>query len=144
MTDVLTPEQRSYCMSRIRDRDTKPELAVRRIVHALGFRYRLHVGSMPGTPDLVFPKHRKVILVHGCFWHRHTCRFGRVRANTNARFWEAKILANKERDRRIRRELRAKGWETRVVWECQTRQDKSAWLLDKLARFLAGGCPGRS
>ena len=82
MVDVLTPKQRQFCMSRIQGKDTRPEMVVRRMVHALGYRYRLHVRSLPGCPDLVFPSREKVIFVHGCFWHRHNCRYGRVRPAT--------------------------------------------------------------
>jgi len=83
-------EQRKFCMSRIRGKDTKPEFIVRRMVHAMGFRYRLYAGNLPGKPDLVFPRLKKVIFVHGCFWHMHSCRYGRVKPATNPTFWESK------------------------------------------------------
>ncbi len=132
--DVLTPEQRSYCMSRIQGKDTKPEMIVRKVLHALGYRYRLHVRSLPGKPDLVFPAPRKVIFVHGCFWHRHNCRFGRVTPKTRGEFWKTKLEGNQSRDRKNRRDIRNKGWEPFVVWECQTR--RMEWLLPRLLEFL--------
>ena len=134
MVDVLTPEQRQYCMSRIRGKDTKPEMIVRKLVHALGYRYRLHRHDLPGCPDLVFPGRRKVILVHGCFWHRHRCRYGQVMPATRRRFWREKLESNRARDALNRRRLRRLGWQVLVVWECQTRN--SAGLLDRIVRFL--------
>lgn len=136
MTDVHSKDQRSFNMSRIRSKDTKPELIVRSIVHQLGGRFRLHVKNLPGRPDLVFPSRRKVIFVHGCFWHMHTCRYGRVKPATNATFWEAKRQSNVNRDRRVRRELRADSWEVLVVWECWTR-DIQRTLIPRIQRFLA-------
>ena len=132
--DVLTPAQRRYCMSRIRGKDTKPELAVRQLLHGLGYRYRLHDRRLPGRPDLVFPGLRKVIFVHGCFWHRHNCRFGRVMPSTRRGFWSDKFLANKERDARNRRALRELAWSVFVVWECQIARRE--WLAERLVRFL--------
>ncbi len=134
MTDVLTPEQRSRNMSAIRAKDTKPELAVRSLVHRMGFRYRLHRRELPGTPDLVFPSSRKVIFVHGCFWHRHRCRAGQVICATNAEFWRNKFEANVRRDRTHVRQLRALGWESLVVWECSLRNPSE--LQVRLRDFL--------
>ena len=120
--DHLTPEKRSHLMSRIRSRDTKPEMTVRRMVHAMGFRYRLHRRDLPGCPDLVLPRHRKVVLVHGCFWHSHAgCRAGRVPAS-NADFWLPKLRRNTERDAANEEALRCLGWSVLVLWECQTRK----------------------
>ena len=134
MSDVLTPKQRRYCMSRIRGRDTKPEIVVRKLVHGLGYRYRLHVRDLPGRPDLVFASRRKVILVHGCFWHRHRCRYGQVTPSTRRGFWQAKLEANRKRDARNRRALKRLGWDVLVVWECQTRRPEL--LIDRLVEFL--------
>ena len=132
--DVHTPDQRRRNMAAIRGTDTKPEMVVRRLVHGMGYRYRLHVKGLPGKPDLVLPRHRKVIFVHGCFWHMHNCRYGRVKPATRAEFWETKRQSNVERDRRSRRALRRLGWQILVVWECQTRQaDK---LQERLRNFL--------
>lgn len=134
MTDVLTPDQRSFNMSRIRSSDTKPELVVRSIVHRMGFRYSLHKKSLPGKPDIVLVRHRKIIDVHGCFFHMHRCKYGSVVPATNAEFWKTKRLSNVERDRRNLRALRAEGWRVITVWECETRNITT--LLRKLQRFL--------
>lgn len=133
--DVLTPEQRSYCMSRIRGRDTKPELAVRRLVHAMGYRFRLHRRDLPGCPDIVLARHCKVIEVRGCWWHGHSCSYGRPKARTNAEFWQRKLSGNVERDKRNVKALRRSGWRVLVVWECQTRDAER--LLSRLERFLS-------
>lgn len=135
MADVLTPQQRSFNMSRIRSRDTRPEMIVRSIVHRLGYRYRLHKSDLPGKPDLVLVRHRKLIDVHGCFFHMHQCRYGRVVPATNAKFWKTKRLSNVERDRRNLRALRRTGWGVMIVWECETRNPAS--LLKRLQKFLA-------
>ncbi|MGN6186900.1 MAG: very short patch repair endonuclease [Thermoanaerobaculia bacterium] len=110
-------------MQRIRSKDTKPELRVRRLVHGLGYRYRLHGRDLPGKPDLVFRARRKVIFVHGCYWHMHTCAWGRVTPATNAEFWRNKRLANVARDRRARSSLRALDWQLLVIWECEVRDE---------------------
>lgn len=134
MTDVLSTEQRRFCMSRIRDKNTKPEIIVRQLMRQMGIGYRLHVKDLPGKPDLVFRKHKKIIFVHGCFWHMHACKYGRVVPKTNAEFWQTKRLSNKLRDSKNRKELKKLGWEILVIWECQTRESKL--LLKKLKAFL--------
>lgn len=121
MTDVHTPEQRSYNMSRITGRDTKPEMLVRRMLHAAGFRYRLHVKDLPGKPDLVFPRARLVVFVHGCFWHMHRCKYGKPVPATNSDFWSQKRAGNAARDKIHRAALCAAGWKVAEIWECQTR-----------------------
>ena len=133
MVDVLTPAQRSFNMSRIKDRNTRPEMIVRSIVHRLGYRYRLHKKDLPGKPDVVLVRHRKIIDVHGCFFHMHTCKYGRVVPVTNAAFWKAKRLSNVERDRRNLRALR-KDWHVMTVWECQTKDSNR--LKKRLEKFL--------
>jgi len=133
MADVLTPEQRSFNMSRIRAKDTSPELLVRHMLRSLGYSYRLHVRSLPGRPDIVLRKHGAVIFVHGCFWHMHSCRFGRVVPKTNAEFWQQKRLGNVKRDRQHMRALR-KAWSVLTVWECETRDE--ARLTARLRKFL--------
>src|ERR1700678_2347755 len=110
--DTFTPAQRSAVMSRIRGKDTKPEMAVRRMVHRLGFRYALHRRDLPGNPDLVFPARGRVIFVHGCFWHGHTCRAGQNRPSSNQSYWKAKLDRNQARDAANRRRLRNLGWQT--------------------------------
>lgn len=134
MADVLTREQRTLNMSRIRGKDTKPEMTVRRLVHALGYRYRLHRADLPGKPDLVFVARRKVIQVHGCYWHMHRCRFGRVSPATNAAFWRTKRLGTVARDDRNLRALRRLGWHVLIVWECEVRD--VGRVTDRIAEFL--------
>lgn len=134
MTDVLTPEQRKLCMSHIRGKDTKPELVVRQMIHAMGFRYRLHRSDLPGKPDLTFPRLKKVIFVHGCFWHMHSCRYGRVKPATNPTFWESKRLSNKKRDAVKRKELHRMGWDVLVIWECWTKDLNK--LSNRIISFL--------
>ena len=131
-TDVLTPEQRRLVMSRIRSRDTKPEMLIRRGLHARGLRYRLHSAAIPGKPDMVFPKHRAVILVHGCFWHGHGCSLFRW-PQTRAEFWKTKITRNMQRDRTVWSALTAAGWRIIVVWECALRGKNRRALKDVLS-----------
>lgn len=120
LPDPLTSEQRRLCMSRIRATDTKPEMIIRRGLHALGVRYRLHDCHLPGTPDLVFPGSRAVIFVHGCFWHGHSCPLFRLPATRTA-FWAAKIERNRERDAEAQAALRSESWRVLTVWECALR-----------------------
>jgi DNA mismatch endonuclease, patch repair protein len=122
MTDVHTPEQRSRNMAAIRGKDTKPEIVVRTALHALGYRFRLHRRDLPGTPDIVLPKYRTVIFVHGCFWHSHDCRYGRVTPSTRSEFWSDKRAGTVERDQRKIRVLEAEGWQVLTIWECETRE----------------------
>jgi len=110
-------------------------MIVRSLVHQMGFRYRLHQKGLPGTPDLVLPAHRKMIFVHGCFWHMHCCRYGKVKPATNAEFWSNKRRGNVIRDRRNRRRLRTAGWSILVVWECWTK-DIDRKLIPRLNAFL--------
>jgi DNA mismatch endonuclease, patch repair protein len=144
--DLLTPEQRSLNMSKIRGKNTKPELLVRRLLHAKGYRYRLHGraggGKLPGSPDLVFASRRKVIFVNGCFWHFHDCKAGQHAPTANADFWEAKRNRTRERDAGQLGLLKASGWEVLTVWECELR-DRSA-LENQLTQFLDGGRTGSS
>ncbi len=134
MADVLTSEQRSFNMSRIRNRDTKPEMIVRSLVHGMRYRYSLHKRNLPGRPDIVLTRHRKIINVHGCFFHMHKCKYGRVVPVTNALFWKTKRLGNVERDRRNLLELKRAGWRVLTVWECGTRD--LPILSKRLRKFL--------
>lgn len=132
--DILAPEQRSLLMSRIRGKDTGPELRVRQLAHALGFRFRLHRRDLPGSPDLVFASRRKAIFVHGCYWHRHTgCRYA-YSPKSNKEFWQAKFAANVARDQIATKVLRELGWQVLVIWECETRDAEA--LRSRLAGFL--------
>lgn len=134
--DVHTPEQRSRNMAAIRGKDTRPEHIVRSLAHRMGFRFRLHRRDLPGKPDLVFPGRRRVILVHGCFWHVHDCPYGRVRPATNAGFWADKRAGNVARDERNLAALKGAGWGVLVIWECETRDLES--LARRLKTFLGG------
>ena len=120
MADIVDRETRSRMMSGIRARNTKPELVIRRALHTRGFRYRVHVATLPGKPDIVLPKLRSAILVHGCFWHGHDCSLFRLPA-TRREFWETKIARNRERDGEVLDALRAEGWRCLTVWECALR-----------------------
>jgi DNA mismatch endonuclease, patch repair protein len=121
MTDVHTCEQRSRNMAAIRSTNTKPEMRVRSALHAMGFRFRLHRKDLPGRPDIVLPKYRTVIFVHGCFWHCHRCKYGSVTPVTRAEFWAAKRGGNIARDKANRARLRKDGWRVVVLWECEVR-----------------------
>lgn len=130
MPDKFTPSQRHHCMSRIRGKNTKPEILVRKGLHARGFRFRLHNRKLPGSPDIVLPKYGVAILVNGCFWHGHKgCRYA-TRPKSNVEFWETKIARNKHRDEVTTAHLEALGWHVITVWECELR----AWsqLEDRL------------
>ena len=146
--DVLTPEQRRRCMAAIGARDTKPELRLRKALHALGYRYRLHDATLPGRPDLVFPARQKIVFVHGCFWHRHRCKSGRSLPATRRRFWMKKLSDNTARDRRTMRALRKRAWSVFVAWECQLGRDHVENLLERVTTFLEDdgdrGRPARS
>lgn len=132
--DIVSAQRRSAMMAGIRGRDTKPELAVRRLAHRLGYRFRLHRRDLPGTPDLVFPGRRKVVFVHGCFWHRHPgCRFA-YEPKSNIGRWCAKFEANVARDARARIALGELGWEVLTIWECEVADPER--LTDTLTGFL--------
>lgn len=121
MADRFTKAMRSWTMSRIHGTNTRPELEVRRLLFAMGFRYRLHDARLPGRPDIVFAVRKKVIFVHGCFWHRHRCSKGRSLPSSRVRFWERKFAANVARDKLARRLLLEMGWKLLVVWACQIK-----------------------
>ncbi len=121
MADTLTSKERSERMALVRSKHTRPEMAVRKLVHGLGYRYRLHGRAIPGKPDLVFTTKKKVIFVHGCFWHRHSdhaCKLARM-PKSRLDFWGPKLEQNRRRDERIGRELVEQGWQALIVWECQ-------------------------
>lgn len=131
--DIVDP-QRSRNMAAIGQKGTKPELVVRRICHALGYRYRLHVKTLPGSPDLVFRQLKKVIFVHGCFWHRHPDCPRTTIPKTRTEFWKKKFADNVSRDRRQMSELSALSWQTMIVWECETKDKEE--LRERLVEFL--------
>ncbi len=136
MTDLLTPEQRRRNMASIRGRDTLPEMIVRSMLHRIGYRYRLHLSDLPGKPDLVFPKFRKIIFIHGCFWHMHDCKYGKVTPATNKEFWRAKRLSNLRRDKKTLAALRRARWRVSIVWECAVKGLDPGVLRKRLVRFL--------
>jgi DNA mismatch endonuclease (patch repair protein) len=131
MADVVSPEVRSRMMSGIRGKDTKPEMIIRRGLHARGFRFRLHDKRLPGRPDLVLPKYRAAILVHGCFWHGHGCHLFKW-PKTREQFWRMKIEANQHRDARALELLEAAGWRSFVIWECELRSLPARTIEKKL------------
>jgi DNA mismatch endonuclease (patch repair protein) len=136
MTDKLSPERRSANMSRIRSKDTKPEMVVRKLAHAMGYRYRLHRKDLPGKPDLAFGPRRKVVFVHGCFWHQHEvehCKDGR-RPKSNTAYWNAKFKRNIQRDAVHVSALQAEGWQVLTIWDCETKD--LAAVTCRLAEFL--------
>lgn len=122
MSDIFSKEKRSKIMSQISYKDTKPELAVRKMLHMMGFRYRLHVSKLPGCPDIVLPKYKKIILVNGCFWHGHSGCKRSIRPQTNVEFWNKKIEGNISRDKKTIEELEKLGWDILVIWQCQTKR----------------------
>ncbi|MCD4733213.1 DNA mismatch endonuclease Vsr [bacterium] len=119
MVDVHTKEQRHRNMSAIKSKNTQPEIFVRKLLHNMGYRYRLHVAALPGKPDIVFRRRKKVIFVHGCYWHMHDCKYGRVVPTTRTEFWQKKRMTNVSRDTTNIKALEEKGWKVLVVWECQ-------------------------
>jgi DNA mismatch endonuclease (patch repair protein) len=139
--DTLAPKERSERMSRVRGKDTKPEMIVRRLLHGLGYRYRLHARDLPGKPDIVFRGRRKAIYVHGCFWHRHpipACKLARL-PKTRQDFWVPKLEGNRQRDIENQRRLTEMGWEVLVVWECGIG-DRST-LEKRLIKFICASAP---
>ncbi|WP_329608275.1 very short patch repair endonuclease [Mesorhizobium muleiense] len=131
--DNLTTTKRSELMSRVRGRDTKPEMTIRRLLHARGWRYRVSVKGLPGTPDIVFSRLKTAIFVNGCFWHGHTCRLG-TRPKTREAFWADKIETNKLRDSRKNDELASRGWRVLTVWQCQLSDTDAA--ISEIEAFL--------
>ncbi len=136
--DCLSSSQRSRNMSRIRGKNTKPELKVRRALHAMGFRFRLHRRDLPGTPDILLPRYRIAIQVHGCYWHRHPGCHLTTTPKTNAQFWQQKFDRNVERDAKNEAALVAMGWQVMVIWECETRD------AERLRQTLVRDLPPRA
>lgn len=132
--DKLSTEARSKVMGRIRSKNTAPELAVRSMLHSMGYRFRLHRRDLPGKPDIVLPKLKKIVLVHGCYWHGHECHVGRA-PKSNLGYWLPKIERNRQRDRQSVQELTSLGWSVLEVWECETRKPET--LRGVLAQFMS-------
>ncbi|UED33752.1 DNA mismatch endonuclease Vsr [Rhizobium ruizarguesonis] len=137
MKATTTDPVRSAVMRSVKSKDTAPEMLVRRLVHGLGYRYRLHRKDLPGNPDLVFPSRQKVIQVNGCFWHGHDCLRGARQPKANAEYWLAKVARNVERDGRNEAALREGGWDVLVIWECQTKLRDREDLAGRLRAFLS-------
>lgn len=129
MSDNLTPEQRRKTMARVKSQNTTPEIKVRCLAHALGFRFRLHRKDLPGKPDIVFPKLKKIILVHGCFWHGHDGCEASKRPSSNEEYWNKKLDRNKKRDQDNLKRLRSTHWEPLIIWECQTKDQNELGLI---------------
>ena len=130
------PHQRSHIMRQVKSQDTKPEMQIRRWLHAAGYRYRLHRDDLPGKPDIVFAKYKKVIFVNGCFWHGHPCKRGARLPKNNEAYWRAKIDRNAARDARNTALLRSKGWRVHIIWECELKNKEKLWK--DLTTFLDG------
>jgi len=134
VVDSLSPEERSEIMARVRSKNSRPEMAIRKLVFAQGYRYRLHARTLPGCPDLVFRPSRKIIFVHGCFWHRHAnCTLARI-PKSRVAFWTTKLEGNRQRDERNKRALARKGWKVLIIWECQLKNVLR--LETRIRRFL--------
>jgi len=131
--DRHTPTQRKYNMSRVKAKNTKPEILVRKLLHRLGYRFRLHRKDLPGKPDIVLPKYRTIIFVNGCFWHGHNCPKGKL-PETNTRFWEEKITTNQKRDQLNREKLEGEGWAVLTIWECQIKEEEK--IIELLSEQL--------
>jgi DNA mismatch endonuclease (patch repair protein) len=142
MSERFSKVERSRVMAAIKSKDTSPELLVRRLVHRLGYRFRLHCRDLPGTPDIVLPRLRKIINVHGCFWHLHTCRHARLAPVNNANYWQKKREGNAARDRKNLRKLRLDGWKVLTIWECQTRNADRLRL--RIQKFLVSDLHNRT
>ncbi len=133
--DKLTPQHRSWNMSRIRSANTKPEMIVRSLLHRMGYRFRLHRKDLPGKPDIVLPKFKAIIFIHGCFWHRHiNCKYAYM-PKSKQKFWETKFKSNVERDKKVRKQLEEKGWKNLIIWECELLNIES--VKNKLKDYLS-------
>lgn len=136
MADITDPKTRSWMMSRIKGKDTKPEVAIRKRLHAMGYRYRLHAKKLPGKPDIVFPSRKAVVFVNGCFWHYHDCHLFKM-PSTRRKWWKAKLEGNRQRDESNRKKLRAASWRVMVVWECAWRKKNREKEYDRIAAWVA-------
>lgn len=136
MADNLSAEDRLRAMRAVRSKDTSPERIVRSLLHRRGYRFRLHRRDLPGSPDIVLPRYQTVIFVHGCYWHRHSCKKGRSVPTTRREWWLEKFERNKARDSRVARQLRKLGWRVITVWECETKPTKLYVLERKLRRLI--------
>ena len=129
MADIFTPEKRSNIMSKIKGKNTKPEMTVRSTLHRMGYRFRIHDKKLPGSPDIVLSRHKKIIFVHGCFWHGHAGCKRAAMPESNFEFWNKKISRNIERDNSTERELRSFGWQVLIIWQCQTKDPDALRMI---------------
>jgi DNA mismatch endonuclease (patch repair protein) len=136
MTDVFSHAQRSAVMAKVKSKNTVPEMTVRSLLHRLGYRFRLHRADLPGTPDIVLPRRRAVVFVHGCFWHQHAGCKRATLPTSNLEYWAAKLSRNTARDLRAVRQLRKLGWKVLIVWECQVNQQNLEKLAGRLIKAL--------
>lgn len=136
MADVFSTEERSQIMARVKSKNTKPEMLVRSLIHHMGFRFRLHHDKLPGKPDIVLPRHKKIVLVHGCFWHQHPGCSQAERPTSNTEYWNKKLDRNMERDKKNKAELERLGWQVLTLWECEIKKHEALW--GKLEEFLYG------
>jgi DNA mismatch endonuclease (patch repair protein) len=134
--DVFPKEKRSQIMANIKGKDTKPEKVVRSLLHKMGYRFRLHRRDLPGNPDIVLPKYKKVIFVHGCFWHGHAGCPRAKRPNTNKAFWNEKLTKNIDRDNRNQQKLKKLGWDYLIIWQCQIKKPKKDQLRNQLEEYI--------
>lgn len=134
MADSLTKSQRQICMSHNKSKGTSPELFIRKLISSQRYRYSSHRKDLPGCPDIVFPKRKKVIFINGCFWHRHTCKKGRSMPDTRKKFWQQKFKRTIERDKQNYKALKKLGWKVFVIWECQIKKPEK--LIGKISKFL--------
>ncbi len=141
MADTLTPEQRSRCMALVHSSNTTPEILLRSLLRSHGLKFRMNVASLPGKPDFVFPRQKRIIFVHGCFWHRHDCTSGRSIPSTRRRFWVSKLSENKKRDARQLFQLRRSGWAILVIWQCQLKAARWQQTTRRVMSFLQVGNP---
>lgn len=138
--DIISPDKRSWVMSQVKSGDTKPEKQVRSLLHKMGYRFRLRRRDLPGKPDIVLPKYKSVIFVHGCYWHRHDCPNGRRIPKSKLDFWLPKLNGNRDRDIKQQKELQDLGWRVLIIWECMIKDQAS--LMEIIASFITAGEEG--
>ncbi len=142
MSDIFTKDKRSKIMSSIKNKDTRPELAVRSLLHRMGHRFRLHQKDLPGKPDIILKKHKTVVFVHGCYWHRHNCKRGQSMPSSNKEFWQRKFRGTIERDKKVQEQLKKLDWNVGVIWQCELKTQSDT--VKKLENILAAGKENKS
>lgn len=142
MVDIFSKDKRSNIMSRVKGKNTKPELMVRTLLHKMGYRFRLHQKDLPGKPDIILKKYKTVIFVHGCYWHRHDCKRGQSLPSSNKEFWKKKFQGTIERDEKACKQLKDLGWNVGIVWQCELKNPDD--LVEKLKNILGSGKENKS